>query len=120
MLRVVQSWNRLFTPTEATSIVASTIMNSQSTVISGYKHGCMDCCSSQTNYYFHQSHQQAVDFTKQDNLIASVRALALQCAHEVRYLYLYINNISDFLLFYILMITADLHKQTNFMFSGSI
>merc|ERR1719362_231078 len=33
VLRLVQSWNRLFTPTEATSIVASTIMNSQSSTV---------------------------------------------------------------------------------------
>ena len=85
VLRIVQSWNRLFSPTEATSIVANTIMNSQSTVLSGYKPGCLDCCSAQTNYYYHQNQQQATDFTKQDNLIVSVRALALECAHEVTF-----------------------------------
>ena len=88
VLRLVQSWNRLFTPTEATSIVASTIMNSQSnTVLPGYKHGCLDCHSAaaaQTNFYYHQNHSnQPIDFSRQENIIASVRALALQCAHEV-------------------------------------
>ena len=89
VLRLVQSWNRLFTPTEATSIVASTIMNSQSnTVLPGYKYGCLDCHSAaaaQTNFYYHQNHcNQPIDFSRQENIIASVRALALQCAHEVR------------------------------------
>jgi hypothetical protein len=78
----------LFTPTEATSIVANTIINSQSTVLPGYKQSCVDCCTAaaaQTSYYYHRNcqQQQPVDFTKQENIIASVRALALQCAHEV-------------------------------------
>ena len=86
VLRILQSWNRLFTPTEATSIVATTILNSPSTTsLTGYKHqGCLDCCTiPPSNYYYNQSNPHAVDLTKQENIIASVRALALQCAHEV-------------------------------------
>ena len=72
-------------------------MNSQSsTVLPAYKQGCMDCstaaAAAQNNYHFYhlnhhqQQQQQPVDFTKQENVIASVRALALQCAHEVSFL----------------------------------
>ena len=94
VLRILQSWNRLFTPTEATSIVATTILNSPSTTsLTGYKHqGCLDCCTiPPSNYYYNQSNPHAVDLTKQENIIASVRALALQCAHEVSIHYLFLN-----------------------------
>ena len=63
-------------------------MSSQSnTVLPGYKHGCMDCHSAaQTNFYYQQNNpNQPIDFSRQENIIASVRALALQCAHEVNY-----------------------------------
>ena len=94
VLRILQSWNRLFTPTEATSIVATTILNSPSTTsLTGYKHqGCLDCCTiPPSNYYYNQSNPHAVDLTKQENIIASVRALALQCAHEVSVHHLLLN-----------------------------
>ena len=94
VLRILQSWNRLFTPTEATSIVATTILNSPSTTsLTGYKHqGCLDCCTiPPSNYYYNQNNPHAVDLTKQENIIASVRALALQCAHEVSIHYLFLN-----------------------------
>ena len=63
-------------------------MSSQSnTVLPGYKHGCMDCHSAaQTNFYYQQNNpNQPIDFSRQENIIASVRALALQCAHEVNH-----------------------------------
>ena len=85
VLTILQSWNRLFTPTEATSIVASAIMNNQSTSLCSYKHSCVDCRKTEMSYCFYRRSSAAVDFTRQENLNASVRALALQCAHEVRY-----------------------------------
>ncbi|KAI7793602.1 putative zinc finger SWIM domain-containing protein 6, partial [Triplophysa rosa] len=55
-MRIMQSWFTLFTPTEATSIVATTVM-SNSTIVRLH----LDC------------HQQ-------ENLASSARTLALQCA----------------------------------------
>jgi hypothetical protein len=60
----MQSWSRLFTPTEAVGHVASTIM-SHATIV-----------------------RLGLDFAQQEELAASARTLALQCSREVRVRYL--------------------------------
>ena len=84
VLSILQSWNQLFTPTEATSIVASTIMGNQSTSLCSSKHACLGCRNTEMSYCFYRKNTEAIDFTRHENLNASVRALALQCAHEVK------------------------------------
>jgi hypothetical protein len=59
----MQSWSRLFTPTEAVGHVASTIM-SHATIV-----------------------RLGLDFAQQEELAASARTLALQCSREVRVRY---------------------------------
>ena len=58
LVSLMQTWKHLFTPTEATGLVASTIM-SHSTVM-----------------------RLNLDFTQQEKMAACARTLALQCAHE--------------------------------------
>ena len=58
LLSLMQTWKHLFTATEATGLVASTIM-SHSTVM-----------------------RLTLDFTQQEKMAACARTLALQCAHE--------------------------------------
>ena len=60
VLSLMQSWSRLFTPTEAVGPVATTIM-SHTTII-----------------------RLGLDFSQQEELAASARTLALQCSREVR------------------------------------
>ena len=59
ILSLLQNWKKLFSPTEATSLVATTIM-SHPTVV-----------------------RLNLDFNRQEELAASARSLALQCAHDV-------------------------------------
>ena len=84
VLLILRSWNMLFTPTEATSIVASTIMGNQSTSLCSSNHACVGCRNTEMNYCFYRKNTEALDFTRHEKLSASVRALALQCAHEVK------------------------------------
>ena len=58
LVSLMQTWKHLFTPTEATGLVASTIM-SHSTVM-----------------------RLTMDFAQQEKMAACARTLALQCAHE--------------------------------------
>lgn len=58
LIRLMQSWKHLFTPTEASTHVATTIM-SHSTVV-----------------------KLNLDFSQQEQMAACARALALQCAQE--------------------------------------
>ena len=58
VLSVMQSWKGLFTPTEATGTVASTLM-SHATIV-----------------------RLNLDFTRQEELASCARTLALQCSHE--------------------------------------
>jgi len=58
LIRLMQSWKHLFTPTEASTHVATTIM-SHSTVV-----------------------KLNLDFTQQEQMAACARALALQCAQQ--------------------------------------
>ncbi len=58
VLSVMQNWNGLFTPTEATGTVASTLM-SHATIV-----------------------RLGLDFTRQEELASCARTLALQCSHE--------------------------------------
>lgn len=64
LISIMQSWYSLFTPTEATGAVASTIM-SHTTVM-----------------------RLQLDRAKQDELAACARSLALQCATKVTFIYL--------------------------------
>jgi DMSO/TMAO reductase YedYZ heme-binding membrane subunit len=59
LISLMQTWKHLFTPTEATGLVATTIM-SHSTVM-----------------------KLNLDFTQQEEMAACARTLALQCSHEV-------------------------------------
>lgn len=58
LISLMQTWKLLFTPTEATGLVATTIM-SHSTVM-----------------------RLNLDFTQQEEMAACARTLALQCAHQ--------------------------------------
>lgn len=58
VLSVMQNWNGLFTPTEATGTVATTLM-SHATIV-----------------------RLGLDFTRQEELASCARTLALQCSHE--------------------------------------
>ena len=58
VLSVMQNWSGLFTPTEATGTVASTLM-SHATIV-----------------------RLNLDFTRQEELASCARTLALQCSHE--------------------------------------
>ena len=59
VLSLLQGWKKLFNPTEATSLVATTLM-SHPTVV-----------------------RLNLDYARQEELAASARTLALQCAHDV-------------------------------------
>ena len=108
VLTILQSWKDLFTPIEATSIVANTIMQhylrspnqsraliaTTATDSTCYNRqdctGCSVATSSGTSYQHdyclmgrRKCRFSSVDFTRQENLVASIRALALQCAHQV-------------------------------------
>lgn len=65
LISIMQNWFTLFTPTEATGAVASTIM-SHTTVM-----------------------RLQLDRSKQDELAACARSLALQCATKVHILLLF-------------------------------
>ena len=58
VLSIMQNWSGLFTPTEATGTVASTLM-SHATIV-----------------------RLNLDFTRQEELASCARTLALQCSHE--------------------------------------
>jgi len=58
ILSLLQNWKRLFNPTEATGLVATTIMSNPTVV------------------------KLNLDYGKQEELTASARSLALQCAHD--------------------------------------
>ena len=69
ILSLLQNWKRLFNPTEATGLVATTIMSNPTVV------------------------KLNLDYGKQEELTASARSLALQCAHDVRFLLLYFHAV---------------------------
>ncbi len=66
LLSLMRSWVGLFTPAEATGPVAATIMSHATFARLG------------------------IGFEKQDELAACARTLALQCAHEVGFIYFYL------------------------------
>lgn len=85
LISIMQSWYSLFTPTEATGAVASTIM-SHTTVM-----------------------RLQLDRAKQDELAACARSLALQCATKVRFIYVFYD-----VLFYIFILDINLIERIFF------